>query len=170
MNVIEEIIKKEEQEMTTQKPSSSMGIEDKLKEFRKHESKFIPSPYSTKTNQEKFDAALWFIDSLYNSANELIEKNIKLKAYANERSNEEIFADKNKEIEELKEEIRKLYYRLAQSFSIEEANAISAWYTQHLLTADKSIPHTLTFNYTPTPIDDCLSADCSCGASYDIWR
>lgn len=160
--------------MTIQKPSSSTEIKDKLKdklkEFKMHESKFIPSPYSIKTNQEKFDAALWFIDSLYNSANELIEENIKLKAYANERSNEEIFADKNKEIEELKEEIRKLNYRLAKGLSIEEANKVSFWYMQHLLTADKSIPHMLTFNYTPTPLDDCLSADCSCGASYDIWR
>ena len=74
--MIEEIIKKEEQEMMTQKPSLNTEIKDKLKdklkEFRKHESEFIPSSYSTKTNQEKFDSALWFIESLYNSANELI--------------------------------------------------------------------------------------------------
>lgn len=149
-------------------PNSNGETKSVFELFKESEAKF--RPYSSKeTNKEKFDTTMWFISSLYKEANNLIEENVALKAYANERSNEEIFADKNNEIKELQEQLGNLYHEKAKCLTIEELNKVEQWRQIHA-EMNKDVSHNLTFEYVPTHLDDYIDVTCSCGKHYIVDR
>ncbi len=88
------------------------------------------------------------------------------------RGDDEIFAEKNEEIKNLKEKNNKLYDELKKkALSEEDFNKAMDWYHHHIVEETlKNGPadicnHKLKFAFEQYPIVEIKSVDCSCGAS-----
>ena len=185
-DIIEEIVKTEENTTNIQKQSCKSLIEnykkenpdwekqkEKIKEnymaFKKQQNCFNPTLFAQTSNNQKMEAAIDFFTSLYNEANSLMQKNQELKDYAEKRSNEEIFALKNQEIEMLRAKILKLEGELCKHLTLKEVEAVNQWYTKH----SRQIPncsHKIHLEYFETHLDPGIEVSCSCGQKYYIWR
>lgn len=185
-DIVEKIIKTEENTINVQKQSCKSLIENYKKEnsdqkeqqekrkanymaFKKRQNCFNPTLFSQTSNNQKMEAAIDFFTSLYNEANSLMQKNQELKDYVEKRSNEEIFELKNQEIEALRAKILKLEEELCKHLTLKEVEAVNQWYTRHSK-QNPNCSHKIHLEYFVTPIDPGIEVSCSCGEKYYIWR
>lgn len=132
--------------------------------------KFMTASFLRKMNDESFNNAMEFFSSMKAAADELMEENDKLK----ERSNEDIFKEKNEEIKRLKAELNKKNYYESYYFSGELIKTFDAWYKEHLnkayknkdMTQFKNSGHHVSYVITPSEVGWFYSIKCSCGAYY----
>lgn len=160
----EKAIKKFEE----QHPNWKETIQRKRVDFAKFVEQHRPfSRNFYATNADHAAASLDFFINLYEEAVLLNEE----KSYLNERTNDEIFADKNKEISELKDMLTAAERKQRVMFSLEEIQDIFDWYEKHTKETPQA-EHHLDFSIDGCALGINREVKCSCGMEYDLgdWK
>ena len=131
---------------------------------------FLTNQFFRKGNDTHFNEAMEFFKSMKEKADELMEENDRLK----QRSDEDIFAEKNAIIEELKGELSKKRRVSCYAFSEEQLKDFDNWWKAHIsdpkiqekMTKLKYSGHHPTYEIAPTELGYWYGIRCSCGANY----
>lgn len=98
-----------------------------------------------------------------------LEKQGELLAAQEARSNEDIFEEKNKKIEELQTFVSESHRYQARSMDMDKANEIMNWYYTHILEGGGNIEgHKLKFFIANGLLGCCRLCICDCGAEYEF--
>lgn len=85
------------------------------------------------------------------------------------RSDEDIFEEKNKKIEELQTSLSEAHGYQYRSMDMDKANEIMNWYYTHILEEGGNIKgHKLKFAMYYGPLGCCRLCICDCGAEYEF--
>lgn len=85
------------------------------------------------------------------------------------RSDDDIFEEKNKKIEELQGLLTESHKYQDRSMDMEEANEVMNWYYTHILEEGGNIKgHKLKFSMWYGPLGCCRLCVCDCGAEYEF--
>ncbi len=110
-------------------------------------------------NEKKFVASMDFLISTYETSLAILEEN----DFLRERTDDEIFADKNRQIGELEDMLAKEQQKQWKTFSMEESQTISDWYREHLTTVLNPKDHKLTYSCHNSALGPYKQCTCSCG-------
>ena len=98
-----------------------------------------------------------------------LEKQGELLAAQEARSNDDIFEEKNKKIEELQTSLSEAHGYQHRSMDMDKANEIMNWYYTHILEEGGNIKgHKLKFSMYYGPLGCCRLCVCDCGAEYEF--
>ena len=151
-----------------QHPDWKKTIQKKRADFAKFVEQHRPFSRSFYiTNADHAAASLDFFINLYEEAVLLNEENQILNA----RTNDEIFANKNREISELKDMLAAAERKQRVMFSLEEIQDIFDWYEKHIKETPQT-EHHLDFEIDGCALGINRNIKCSCGMEYDLgdWK
>lgn len=131
---------------------------------------FLTSQFFRKGNDARFNEVMEFLTSMKEKADELMEENDRLK----HRSDEDIFAEKNAIIEELRKKLSEKQKVSCYAFTEEQLKDFNNWWKSHIsdpkiqekMAKLKNSGHHPTYEITPTELGYWYGIRCSCGANY----
>lgn len=134
-----------------------------MKSFQTHE-------FFRKSNEANFNEAIDFFKSMKEKADELMKENDELK----KRTDDDIFAEKNAIIEELRKKVAHKEIVSCYAFSEEQLADFNKWWHAHIsdpkiqekMKKLKNSGHHATYEITPTELGYYYGIRCSCGANY----
>ena len=164
--VMEKILKRDPEYVNRRKEREEK-YNKLLSKYKKNERDLHEGIWNYSSNDTKFFNTVEFLTSMYESYCKINEENEVLK----EITNNKIFEQKNKEIEELKEQNRKLNGKINSMLSLEETQKVMKWFARHLIGTKEGI-HVPICELAYDPLGFCREVKCSCGASYDLedWK
>lgn len=164
--VMEKILKRDPEYVNRRKERQEK-YNNILSKYKNNERDLHEGIWNYSSNDKKFFNTIEFLINMYESFCKINEDNEVLK----ELTNDKIFEQKNKEIEELKEQNRKLNGKINSMLSLEETEKVMKWFACHLINTKNGV-HIPTCELVYDPLGCCREVKCSCGASYDLedWR
>lgn len=135
------------------------------------DTRFLTHPMFRRMNEDKYEFAMRFIQSMKDTTDDLIEENEKLKA----RTDDDIFSELNEKIADLEKQLQRKNYEDSFSFSPELVKKMDEWWQAHISDPEiqermkkfKSSGHRPTYEITPSEVGWFYGIRCSCGAHYE---
>lgn len=155
--VMEKILKRDPEYVNRRKERQEK-YNNILSKYKNNERDLHEGIWNYSSNDKKFFNIIEFLINMYESFCKINEDNEVLK----ELTNDKIFEQKNKEIEELKEQNRKLNGKINNMFTSEEVQKIMEGFVKHIQNNNDNVHKPICEVYCDS-LGLVKNVECSCG-------